>query len=67
MHLLRDREKSENALFEHVRKAVNSHETAPKQKHVRGKNGRASGLCLFLQVALSLPGTTKQVFPFGTH
>ncbi len=37
MHLLRDREKAENALFEHVRKAVNSQETAPKQKHVRGK------------------------------
>lgn len=37
MHLTRDREKAENALFEHVRKAVNSQETAPKQKHVRGK------------------------------
>jgi hypothetical protein len=37
MHLIRDREKAENALFEHVRKAVNSQETAPKQKHVRGK------------------------------
>lgn len=37
MHITRDREKAENALFEHVRKAVNSQETAPKQKHVRGK------------------------------
>lgn len=36
MHITRDREKAENALFEHVRKAVNSQETAPKQKHVRG-------------------------------
>ena len=38
MHITKDREKSENALFEHVRKAVNSQETAPKQKHVRGKS-----------------------------
>ena len=38
MHITRDREKAESALFEHVRKAVNSQETAPKQKHVRGKN-----------------------------
>lgn len=37
MHITRDREKAEFALFEHVRKAVNSQETAPKQKHVRGK------------------------------
>lgn len=37
MHITKDREKAENALFEHVRKAVNSQETAPKQKHVRGK------------------------------
>ena len=37
MHITKDREKAENALFEHVRKAVNSDETAPKQKHVRGK------------------------------
>lgn len=36
MHITKDREKAENALFEHVRKAVNSQETAPKQKHVRG-------------------------------
>lgn len=36
MHITRDREKAESALFEHVRKAVNSQETAPKQKHVRG-------------------------------
>jgi hypothetical protein len=38
MHITKDREKAENALFEHVRKAVNSQETAPKQKHVRGNN-----------------------------
>ena len=38
MHITKDREKAENALFEHVRKAVNSQETAPKQKHVRGKH-----------------------------
>ena len=38
MHITRDREKAEVALAEHVRKAVNSQETAPKQKHVRGKN-----------------------------
>lgn len=37
MHITKDREKAESALFEHVRKAVNSQETAPKQKHVRGK------------------------------
>lgn len=37
MHITKDREKAENSLFEHVRKAVNSQETAPKQKHVRGK------------------------------
>ena len=37
MHITKDREKADNALFEHVRKAVNSDETAPKQKHVRGK------------------------------
>lgn len=41
MHITRDREKAENALFEHVRKAVNSQETAPKQKHVRGKSFRS--------------------------
>ena len=40
MHITKEREKSENALFEHVRKAVNSQETAPKQKHVRGKINR---------------------------
>lgn len=37
MHITRDRERAESALFEHVKKAVNSQETAPKQKHVRGK------------------------------
>lgn len=36
MHITRDREKAESNLAEHVRKAVNSQETAPKQKHVRG-------------------------------
>lgn len=43
MHLTRDREKAETALFEHIRKAVNSQETAPKQKHVRGKRAMGGG------------------------
>lgn len=47
MHITRDREKAENALFEHVRKAVNSQETAPKQKHVRGKKN-SMNICIYI-------------------
>ena len=35
MHTIKSREKAEAELAEHIKKAVNPYETAPKQKHVR--------------------------------
>lgn len=51
-----DRDKAETELALHIKKATSAEETAPKQKHVRGKHlSNMESECIFLNVRKTNP------------